>query len=91
MRLFFILFKYLAFTFVLTSNAEAEHFLDQKTNGNEWIHQPETTYEKFLPHAVEGDPEIQNFLGFMFFYGEGVLQDYKEAHTSRIQEFGRGL
>ena len=81
MRLFFILFKYLAFTFVLTSNAEAEHFLDQKTNGNEWIHQPETTYEKFLPHAVEGDPEIQNFLGFMFFYGEGVLQDYKEAHT----------
>jgi len=41
---------------------------------------PETTYERFLPLAVAGDPDIQNFLGFMYFYGEGVELNYDDAH-----------
>ncbi|MEH6616334.1 MAG: c-type cytochrome [Porticoccus sp.] len=39
-----------------------------------------TTYEKFLPIAEAGDPDVQNFLGYMFFYGEGVPRDYQRAH-----------
>ena len=41
---------------------------------------PLTTYERFLPLAIAGDPDIQHFLGFMFFYGEGVDLNYDEAH-----------
>ncbi|UCH40770.1 MAG: sel1 repeat family protein, partial [Gammaproteobacteria bacterium] len=41
---------------------------------------PRTTYERFLPLAVAGDPAIQNFLGYMFFHGEGVDLNYEEAH-----------
>ena len=41
---------------------------------------PSSTFEKLLPLALAGDPEIQNFLGFMFFYGEGVARDFDEAH-----------
>ncbi len=41
---------------------------------------PLTTYERFLPLAVAGDPAIQHFLGYMFFYGEGVELNYEEAH-----------
>jgi len=41
---------------------------------------PRTTYERFLPLAVAGDPAIQYLLGYMFFYGEGVAPDYEEAH-----------
>lgn len=41
---------------------------------------PLTTYERFLPLAVAGDPTIQHFLGYMFFYGEGVELNYEEAH-----------
>ena len=41
---------------------------------------PKTTYERFLPLAVAGDPDIQHFLGFMYFYGEGVELNYDEAH-----------
>jgi mono/diheme cytochrome c family protein len=41
---------------------------------------PDTTYERFLPLAVAGDPDIQNFLGFMYFYGEGVELNYDNAH-----------
>ena len=41
---------------------------------------PLTTYERFLPLAVAGDPAIQNFLGYMFTYGEGVERNYEEAH-----------
>ena len=41
---------------------------------------PLTTYERFLPLAVAGAPVIQNFLGYMFTYGEGVERDYEAAH-----------
>ena len=41
---------------------------------------PDTTYERFLPLAVAGDTDIQNFLGFMYFYGEGVELNYNDAH-----------
>lgn len=40
----------------------------------------ETTYERLLPRAVGGDPEVQNLLGYMFFNGEGVPSDYQMAH-----------
>ena len=39
-----------------------------------------TTYERFLPLAEAGDPSIQNFIGFMYFYGDGVELDYDKAH-----------
>jgi mono/diheme cytochrome c family protein len=42
---------------------------------------PQTTYQKFLRYAESGDPEIQNFIGYMLFYGEGVKQDYHAAHS----------
>ena len=42
---------------------------------------PTTTFEKFLPLALEGNAEVQNFIGYMFFYGEGTEQDFEEAHT----------
>lgn len=41
---------------------------------------PLTTYERYLSLAVAGDPTIQYFLGYMFFYGEGVGVDYDAAH-----------
>lgn len=41
---------------------------------------PKTTYERLLPLAVAGDSDIQNLLGFMFFYAEGVELDYDQAH-----------
>ncbi len=40
-----------------------------------------TTYERLLPIAHSGDPQVQNLIGFMFFHGEGVGQDREEAHT----------
>ena len=74
----FVLF--LCLTNIFISSVTAADKLSVDTLGNDWFHRPTTTYEKFLPLALEGDPEIQNFLGFMYFYGEGVLQDYNEAH-----------
>lgn len=48
--------------------------------GDNHVARPLTTYERFLPLAVAGDPTIQHFLGYMFFYGEGVELDYEAAH-----------
>jgi len=42
---------------------------------------PRSTYEKFLPPAEAGDPDMQNMLGFMYFYAEGVGLDYDMAHS----------
>ncbi|MDH3538281.1 MAG: c-type cytochrome [Gammaproteobacteria bacterium] len=41
---------------------------------------PETTFERFAPLAEAGDPEVQHFLGYMYFYGEGVELDLDKAH-----------
>lgn len=41
---------------------------------------PRSTYEKILPIAEAGDPDMQNVLGFMYFYSEGVGLDYEQAH-----------
>jgi len=41
---------------------------------------PRSTYQKLLPLAEAGDPDVQNMLGFMYFYGEGVGLDYERAH-----------
>lgn len=41
---------------------------------------PRSTYEKILPLAKAGDPDMQNMLGFMYFYAEGVGLDYEQAH-----------
>jgi len=35
--------------------------------------------EEWLPPASEGDAVAQNYLGEIYFYGEGVPQDYAEA------------
>ncbi|WP_426416778.1 c-type cytochrome [Aestuariirhabdus sp. LZHN29] len=40
----------------------------------------ETTYQKFLQMAELGDPEAQNFVGYMLLYGEGVERNHKGAH-----------
>ncbi len=42
--------------------------------------EPMTTYERLLPQAVAGDPEVQNLIGFMFYHGEGVPRDLQSAH-----------
>jgi len=39
-----------------------------------------TTYQKYLAKAQAGDLKAQNFIGYMRFYGEGVKQDYQQAH-----------
>jgi len=53
---------------------------ESRPNGEITSNRPETTYERFLPLAVAGDLDIQHFLGFMYFYGEGVELNYDEAH-----------
>jgi len=78
-RIFSVLFWYFTITFVV--NIGAEENLHYDDLGNNWFYRPATTYEKFLPLALEGDPEVQNFLGFMFFHGEGVQQNFETAHT----------
>jgi len=40
-----------------------------------------TTLEKYLPNAQAGDPEFQNLIGFMQFFGEGAPMDRQEAHA----------
>ncbi len=40
----------------------------------------ESTFERFAPVAEAGDPEMQHFLGYMYFYGEGVVMDLDMAH-----------
>ena len=40
-----------------------------------------TTYERLLPFAEAGDADVQNLLGFMFYYAEGVDLDYDQAHA----------
>jgi mono/diheme cytochrome c family protein len=44
--------------------------------GPGWV----STYEKYLPQARAGDPEFQNLIGFMLFFGEGVSMNRPEAH-----------
>ena len=39
-----------------------------------------TTYDRFAPLAKAGDPEVQHFIGFMHFFGEGTDLDYDESH-----------
>lgn len=40
----------------------------------------DSTFERFAPSAEAGDPEMQHFLGYMYFYGEGVELDLDKAH-----------
>jgi len=44
--------------------------------GQGWI----STFEKYLPLAEAGDPNFQNLIGFMMFFGEGVPMHRPEAH-----------
>jgi mono/diheme cytochrome c family protein len=39
-----------------------------------------TTYDRFAPLAKAGDPDVQHFIGFMHFFGEGTDLDYDESH-----------
>ena len=38
-----------------------------------------TAFTELLPLAQQGNADAQTELGFMYYNGEGVLQDYKEA------------
>ena len=38
-----------------------------------------TALEEWTPLAERGDPYAQNNLALMYYYGEGVLQDYQTA------------
>lgn len=58
---------------LLSNTAAAEDLHGYKPKYN-------TTYEKFLAKAQAGDIKAQNFIGYMRFYGEGVKQDYQQAH-----------
>ena len=39
-----------------------------------------TAFEEMLPIAEQGDAISQTFLGFMYNIGQGVPQDYVQAH-----------
>src|SRR3972149_3883002 len=39
----------------------------------------ETAYELWLPRALDGDQEAQNYLGIQYALGLGVSKNYKEA------------
>lgn len=39
-----------------------------------------STFERYLPRAQAGEPDFQNLIGFMFFFGEGAPMDRPEAH-----------
>jgi mono/diheme cytochrome c family protein len=64
--------------FLLTMAAVAS--TDSESGPQSASERPLTTYERFLPLAVAGDPMIQHFLGYMYFFGEGVELDYEAAH-----------
>lgn len=40
----------------------------------------DSSYEKFLVRAEAGDMDAQNLVGFMLYFGEGVMPDKVEAH-----------
>jgi len=42
---------------------------------------PQTTYQRMLIKAEEGDLDVQNLIGYMFFHGEGIAQNMDEAHS----------
>jgi mono/diheme cytochrome c family protein len=65
---------------IITLQASAVASPAQPRAGDDTREEPRTTYERFLPLAVAGDPDIQHFLGFIFFYGEGVEMSYGKAH-----------
>jgi len=37
-------------------------------------------YRQLLPFATDDNPEIQNFVGFMLYYGQGIEPDRRRAH-----------
>jgi len=66
------------FFFMLITAADASAVIEGSTQPAN--RRPLTTFERFLPLAVAGDPTIQHFLGYMFFYGEGVELDFEASH-----------
>ncbi|MHA1529558.1 MAG: c-type cytochrome, partial [Alphaproteobacteria bacterium] len=49
---------------------------DPQIYGPGWV----STYAKYLPRAESGDPDFQNLIGFMLFFGEGLAVDRPQAH-----------
>ena len=39
-----------------------------------------STFDRYLPRAQAGEPDFQNLIGFMFFFGEGAPMDRSKAH-----------
>lgn len=52
-----------------------------------------TTYDKYLPRAMAGEPAYETLLGFMTFFGEGADRDRVQAHLwfHRAAEHGSAL
>jgi len=65
----------------------ADNAFDDNEFTNEFDHSPnfsvraKTTFDKYLIQAEQGDVKIQNFIGYMLFFGEGVEQNYDLAHA----------
>lgn len=72
-----------------TNGATTPHKIDLSKNTNF-----ATLIEKIKPIAAAGDPEYQNLLGYMYFNGEGVEQNFEQAHQwfhqSAEQGYGYG-
>ena len=49
---------------------------DSRIYGPGWV----STYDKYLPRAEAGDPDFQNLIGFMLFFGEGVAVNQPASH-----------
>lgn len=50
----------------------------------------DSTFEKFLVRAEQGDADAQNLVGFMLFFGEGIAVDKVEAHYWYHRAAGQG-
>lgn len=49
-----------------------------------------TTYDKYLPRAMAGEPAYETLLGFMTFFGEGADRDRVQAHLCFHRAAGHG-
>ena len=81
----------LAFTFLFLFSGSI--YGDDLQDATDAYHNKDykTAYKLILPLAEQGHAKAQNYLGFMYHKGLGVLQDYKEAvrlyRLSAVQGF----
>ena len=73
----------LALTFLFLFSGSSVVFGDDFQDGWDAYQKQDykTAYKLIAPLAEQGNASAQNYLGFMYHKGLGVLQDYKEAVT----------